>query len=83
MKSRTASAAALATVSPIGESGGTSPAVGFSHSHSDVPSDKRCRQPQPLQPITESFEVLLHPVLDDVGAVPDVAQVRIDPLHHH
>ena len=36
-------------------------------------------RPEPLQPIAEPLEVLLNAVLDHLGAVPDVAQVRVDP----
>jgi hypothetical protein len=46
------------------------------------PVTKRPCQPQPLRAIPQPLEVLLDPVLHDLGAVPDVAQVGIDALHY-
>jgi hypothetical protein len=37
------------------------------------PGNKRPRESEPLQPIAAPLEVLLYPVLYDLGAVADVA----------
>jgi len=39
-------------------------------------------QPEPPELLPQLLEVLLHPILDDVGAVPHLAQVGIDPADH-
>jgi hypothetical protein len=44
--------------------------------HGNVPNNRRPRQRQPLQPISEALEVLLRPVLHDLGAVPDCPQMN-------
>jgi hypothetical protein len=39
----------------------------------NVPRDRRARQAQPLELIPQPLDVLLHPVLDHLRPVPDVA----------
>ena len=53
-----------------------------SHSASNVPSNRRPHEAEPLEPIAEPLEVLLDPELHDLGPVPHVAQMGVDAAHH-
>jgi hypothetical protein len=47
-----------------------------------LPSDRSPHQAEPLQPIAESLEVLLHPVFHHLGAVSNRSEVRVDLPDH-
>jgi hypothetical protein len=43
---------------------------------SNVPSNKRPPQTEPLEAVAEALEVLLHPELYHLRAMPDLPEVR-------
>ena len=49
---------------------------------SSVPSNRSFRESEPMEAIAEPLEVLLDTELYHLGAVPDLAQVRVSPPDH-
>lgn len=48
----------------------------------EIPGKNPSRQSEPLKPITEPLNMLLNPILDHLGPVASVPQVRVHPADH-